>query len=74
MADEAAKDKKGKEQKETSKPTVPKTALEIQRLQYERLMKDPVSDFEIMSLHFEEVFWETFCQVLSNFCPFFVHF
>lgn len=59
MADEGAKEKKAKKEKESSKPTVPRTALEIQRLQYERLMKDPVSDVEIVleiSLHLEEAF------------------
>ena len=43
MADDEAKlkDKKGK--KEIFKPVVPRTAVDLQRIQYERLMKDPVS-------------------------------
>jgi hypothetical protein len=43
MAEDSKQVKKAKTDKESAKPTVPRTALELQRLQYERLMKDPVS-------------------------------
>ncbi|KXJ15973.1 PRKR-interacting protein 1 [Exaiptasia diaphana] len=40
MADEETK-LTNKKKKETIKPIVPKTAVDLQRLQYEKLMKDP---------------------------------
>lgn len=42
MSDEETKLAK-KKKKESIKPVVPKTAVDLQRLQYEKLMKDPVS-------------------------------
>lgn len=42
MADEEKLENK-KRKKEIAKPVVPRTAVDLQRLQYEKLMKDPVS-------------------------------
>jgi len=41
MADDEKK-KEGSKKKDPARPVVPKTALELQRFQYEKLMKDPV--------------------------------